>query len=442
MATADRTTAGIRLCARVTCPHCWERFSPEDALWISQHPDLATDPRLGEGHQRRFLPSRFTHQGAALDERGFPCFGLACPKCHLPVPRAMFEMDPLFISILGAPSSGKTYFLASMTWNLRQVMPQKFLVAFGDADPVMNQLLIEYEELQFLNPNQDELVVLRKTELQGDLYNTVLFGDRQVQYPRPFIFTLRPSPTHPGRNLERISRTLCLYDNAGEHFLPGLDTANSPVTRHLARSSAILFLFDPTQDLRFRSACKGATEDPQMLARTARLSRERAVRQDTILLEAAKRIRLYRGLSEVARHNRPLIVVVTKYDAWASLLEGPSLEPPWIQGRNTPLHGLDVEYVEQWSRRVRNLLTSMTPELVSAAEDFAEKVLYVPVSAMGRSPETDPVTGALGIRPRDIKPQWTEVPLLYFLACWQTGLIPRKVAAASSSAEASTNGRS
>ena len=48
-----------RLLARVTCPHCWHRFAPEDVLWVASHGALDTDPRLGEA-PRRFLPSRFT----------------------------------------------------------------------------------------------------------------------------------------------------------------------------------------------------------------------------------------------------------------------------------------------------------------------------------------------------------------------------------------------
>ena len=59
-------------------------------------------------------------------------------------------------------------------------------------------------------------------------------------------------------------RALGLYDNAGEHFLPGRDTLGSPVTRHLARSRVLFFLFDPTQDPRFRKACSGKMHDPQM----------------------------------------------------------------------------------------------------------------------------------------------------------------------------------
>jgi hypothetical protein len=49
-------------------------------------------------------------------------------------------------------------------------------------------------------------------------------------------------------------------------------------------------------------------------------------------------------------------------------------------------------------------------------------VIFIPVSALGASPEIDPDTGLLGIRPNDVSPIWAEVPLLYLLS--RSGLIP------------------
>ncbi len=417
--------AAIKLQLRVTCPHCWQAFAPEQTLWIAQHPDLIGDPRLGDDQQQRFLPTRFTLDGAAIDARGFACHGLACPHCHLSVPRPLYEMPPAFLSILGAPASGKSYFLASMTWRLRSVFPKHFSLNFGDADALSNHRLQEYEALQFLNPDQDSLVAIEKTQTHGDLYDAVLFGEQAVNFPRPFLFSLVPMENHLNfAAAARLSRVLCLYDNAGESFLPGQDTATNPVTQHLSLSQVLMFLFDPTQDLRFRQACHGKTNDPQMKKRTERLERERPVRQETILLEAAQRVRRYAGLGQTAKHRRPLIVVVTKYDCWSSLLDGLRLDPPWIKSSRSDQCAIDLERVENVSRRIRDLLWRLTPELVTAAEGFAEQVVYIPVSATGRGPETDPNTGAFGIRPRDIAPSWAEVPLLYALSRWQQGIVP------------------
>ena len=146
----------------------------------------------------------------------------------------------MFISIFGSPASGKSYFLAAMTWRLRSVLPKYFAVGFNDADPALNHRLHEYESMQFLNPNQDALVAIEKTETQGDLYDMVLFGDQAVSYPRPFVFSLLPMEGHPNLQASaKVARTICVYDNAGESFLPGEDTATSPVTRHLALSRVL-----------------------------------------------------------------------------------------------------------------------------------------------------------------------------------------------------------
>src|SRR5437667_12620553 len=99
------------LLRRTTCPHCWTKFAPADVLWISRHSDLLGDPRLGREEQQRFLPTRFDLDGNALDAKGFVCQNLACPKCHLSVPRALLETEPLCISILGTPACGKAYSL-------------------------------------------------------------------------------------------------------------------------------------------------------------------------------------------------------------------------------------------------------------------------------------------------------------------------------------------
>jgi hypothetical protein len=234
-----------------------------------------------------------------------------------------------------------------------------------------------------------------------------------------------PLDGHPNlQSAAKVARTICVYDNAGESFQPGEDTASSPVTRHLALSRVLMFLFDPTQDMRYRKLCGGKTVDPQMTERAERLQREQAVRQETILSEAAQRVRRYAGLAQSQKHDRPLIVVVTKFDSWKHLLAGATLPAVRIVNNVSGHSAVNLEGIGNVSKLVRNLLWKVSPEIVSAAESFASQVLYVPVSATGRGPETDPKTGALGFRPKDMKPIWAEVPMLYALSRWTQGLVP------------------
>jgi hypothetical protein len=397
----------------VTCPHCWKTFHPEDVLWISVHADLIGDALLGAEHQQRLLPTRFNLAGNALDARGFECQSLACPHCHLVVPRALLEAEPLFVSILGAPGCGKSYYLAALTWELRKVLPGKFRLGFTDVDPLLNQDLTAKEEALFLNPRasgyQNLASLIGKTKLQGEMYDTVSYGNQLVSYPRPYLFSLRPLEQHHQYNQgQRAGRVLCLYDNAGEHFQPGQETTAAPVTQHLARAQVLLYLFDPTQDLRFQRQLGGGAGAVQ------------GSRQDVILLEAAARIRRHLGLPEGAKHDRPLVVVLTKSDAWLHLLGAKNPVEPWHEAAGACL--LYTERIERRSNEVRALLAGACPELIQAAETFTSDVLYVPVSALGHPPRQAPEGPAA--RPADIKPIWATVPILYGMYRWMNHLVP------------------
>ena len=421
----------MKILKRVACPHCWHNFPPEKILWVSEHNDLLGDTKLGEDSQQRFLPTRFSVMGEAIDSRGFPCHNLACPKCHLIIPRPLLEMEPLFFSIFGAPASGKSYFLAAMTWELRRILPMYFNLSFSDADPSMNQVLDEYKDALFSNPNPDSLVplssLIRKTEEQGDMYDLVSYGSQTVSYPRPFLFCLKPELGH--RNAEqtgRLGKTICLYDNAGESFQPGKDSTSSPVTRHMAHSRALFFVFDPTQDNRFREHIDLPTSN----------SISRTMRQEPILQEAAFRIRRYAGLGNSEKHSKPLIVILTKCDTWIHLLNEDTFPDAWVSitrsgsGDGDPESELNVLNLDSISRRsalCRQLLLQLCPEIVTAAESFASEVYYIPASAVGWDTEEDPESGMVGIRPSKAEPYWATVPFLFGLAKTSSGLISKAV---------------
>lgn len=431
---ARQTVAGLKgqlpenILPKVTCPHCWLSFEAHDVLWIAQHSELVGDPVLGPEAAARFLPSRFNAAGEALDGRDMPCQILACPRCHLIVPQALIETPPMFLSLIGAPASGKSHLLASMTWQLRHVLRERFSIVFNDADALSNLSIHRYEETLFVSGDADRLVSIRKTELQGELYDQIRLGQQIVSLPRPFLFTLRPQPKPAPKNESNGSSTLgddrlrvmCLYDNAGEHFQPGMDSASAPGTQHMARSKALMFLFDPTQHPGFREHCRSFSTDPQLYGSA------RTLRQETILTEAASRVRRYTGLSPQRKHDRPLLVVVSKADIWGKLLDAnletePLLPDPGYPGTNLAL--VDVQRMNKTSAAVRALLMKFTPEVVSAAEDFCRTIIYIPSSALGRGPELQQETGMLGIRPRDVRPKWAAAPILYFLAKWG-GMLP------------------
>ena len=420
----------LRIKTRLSCPHCWQEFPADRLLFISESPELPPDSKLPSEHLR-FLPQRFNLAGAALDPHNTPCEKLACPECHLPIPRPWLHLNSFFVSIAGAPASGKSYFLASMIWQLRKTMAKNFCSNFTDTDPQMNRRIFEYETTLFTGSDDpDKLVRIDKTDVAGNIYNNTIINGTPTQLAQPFTYTAEPMPAHP--LLQRANRTrqiICVYDNAGEHFLPGMDHITVPVTRHMAKSDALLFIFDPAQDVRFRAACTEPVNDPQMKpvqndAKHEIQNRLNSTRQETVLTNILTQIRNLNLLPPHEKIKIPLIVVLSKYDAWHQLGRGkfpagkaPQERSPWKPVAEGNINVYNADRVEQYSQVLREILLDLIPNLVSTAESAAEKVTYIAVSATGGPPELgepdEQGVRPLCYRPVKVKPIWAEVPFLH-----------------------------
>ena len=400
---------------RATCPFCWNRFAPEDVLYIASHSDLLGDPVLGSDEPQRFLPSRFTPEGLALDAGGMICPDMACPRCHLRIPAALLNMPPLFMSIVGAPSSGKSYLLASMSWKLRTSLPELFSMRYTDVDATTNHWLNDYEEKLFLQADENAWQTIAKTEMliQNNLYRQIRLNGMNVFLPLPCMFTLQAEQGKlEGMDETNAHRTLIFYDNAGEHFQPGADSSINPGTRHLIHAEGLLFLFDPTKDPRFRRVIH--SDDLQLQRK------DLVQRQDVLLVEMVGRIRKYLGLKSDVKYTKPIIVAISKADVLRELVQLD--ENPWVWNASTQTYALNMSKIAEISFIARTFMLQYAPEVVRAAESFSNHVVYLPNSALGHSPSSVAGGKGLAVRPCDVKPQWVEVPMLYFLA--RLGLIP------------------
>lgn len=435
-------TPAIDLVPEVRCPNCWHSFPPEEALFISGHETLRGDPRFeSKMEQRRFLPTRFSPDGAAIDASGTKCRDLACPNCHLLVPRVLLERrETLFLSIFGRPSAGKSYFLASMMRQMRRTLPQRFRLGVTEPHPPSNRLVQEYENAIFNHPDENALVEIARTEVSGQRwYQKVRFGDELRQYPRPMFFQIAPMSGHPNSTKAlRYTRTLCLYDNSGEDFLAGRNfSPNNPVTQHLAKSAGLFFVFDPTQETDFLRACAGRSADPQV-HENMRTRVQDAVRdpQSTVLSNADQNVKRFLGREVAQPLDTPLVIIVAKHDAWSHLLPGPLPDyfiPSSVEGN---AGGLRISKLVETSQRIHDLIVRLAPEIEAAANRFSRHVYYVPVSATGCAPRIiNPDHGPdtkpdYQFRVGDIKPQWIEVPLLWMLSQHVPGLVPMERGAA------------
>ena len=422
----DRLEWGRKLVDKIICPNCWHLFSPDGLLFVSKHPQLMGDPAVGENEPRRFEPYRFSLSGEAIDEMGLATDRLACPRCRLGISEAMLTVAPLFISVVGSPASGKSYSLASMSWELRRILPQLSL-SFSDADPARNSAIHEYEQALFLNAVPSELTEIRKTQRDDPrLYHTTMLEGTQARFPVPMQFSLWPTPEHPRHEwASKMGRLVVMYDNAGEDFLPDADGSSTDVVQHLAKSHIILMFFDPTQDPRFRGECDSS--DPQLTSPLAsgHHGPSTLLRQETLLQEAAVKIRRFLGLTPDKRIDKPLIIVISKADIWANMLEMAIDTEPYVPGVGQWRMGMDVRRVEQVSSNIRQLMRRLCPEFVATADNLSSAVRYIPVSALGTSPEVVERDGhrIYGVRPQNVNPKWSTVPLLYCLCKWSRGLI-------------------
>ena len=397
-----------------TCPVCWLRFDRGDTMHIAVHQNLKGDSILGEDAMLRFLATNFNDKGQGLDAMGIPTSDLACPHCRSKLPPGFMDLKQHIFSIVGAPQSGKSYFLSVLTHVAKRTLFSNFKTTFHDGDPTGNRLLTTVTNNLF-SASTPEQARIAKTGLEGDMYLEIPRRGRKVKMPRPFTFQLTPVD----EGAQPVS--LVFYDNAGEHFEPGIDAHMSPGAQHISAASGIVYLFDPTYNLAFRKRLQGLSSDPQ-------LSAEGFDQQDTLLAEMNVRVKNLRGLDFRQKIETPLAVVVGKCDVWAHLIGASKFENPVADGF------LDFAKIRHNSEIVRTLLHELVPPIASNSEIISRNVCYFPSSSFGCSPtmvldksgnpKLENGRPILGPDPAKISPILVEVPLLWLLSQSEPGIVP------------------
>ncbi|HYF34143.1 MAG TPA: hypothetical protein VD994_02545 [Prosthecobacter sp.] len=389
-----------------TCPICWFKFDRGDAMNIAVHASLRGDAHLGEDQMQRFHATRFNDRGQALDAMGIPAPDLACPHCRRKLPPGFMDTPHHIFSIVGAPSSGKSYYLSVLVKMLQSSLFQHFSVTFRDADPSENVILTQMKT-QLFSAGTPEEAFLAKTELEGALYESLPRLGRKVRLPKPFVFKVSQAAKADS------GFSVVFYDNAGEHFEPRSNSADSPGAQHIAVASGIFFLFDPLHNTEFRNRLQGVS-DPQMAG-------HRLDQQDVILAETEVRIKSILGLDSRQRVDTPLAVMLGKCDTWLHLLGSEPLLPPVQNG------ALSLESIRKNSARIRALLLEICPAIVANAEAISANVAYFAISPLGCSPvEFTDREGhrRIGPDPKNLRPQHVEAPTLWVLSQIAPDIIP------------------
>ncbi len=400
-----------------TCPACWEKFDTGDMMHIAAHDSLRGDPVLGPDVQQRFKATRFNRAGQALDAMGLPVFDLACPHCRRKLPPGFVEIPHHIISLVGDQSAGKSYFLAVMAKVFPGLIFQRFDVIFADTDPTANAPLNQMRNALFGGDGSSS-VKLAKTVLEGAMYQQFPRHGRMVALPRPFIYTLTP------RNKGEKQCNLVFYDNAGEHFQPGVNIVEQPGAQHVASASGIMFLFDPMNSPEFRYAIDPNHEsgkrgrisfskddfnsipmNQDINDIVAQFEKPIVDQQDIILAEMRARIQGIKNLRMDETPNAPVAFIVGKCDTWVHLL------------KDTPLRDepFNKSATESNSRIVRNLLLRLCPSVVANAERLSSNIKYFATSSFGHTPEKIGPGEFAPVRNR-LRPVRVEMPLMWILS--------------------------
>jgi len=405
--------------ALYTCPVCWLKFDAGDAMNIASHDSLRGDPILGEDARLRFYPTRFNDLGQAIDPLGLPSADLACPHCRRRLPPGFLDVPQFIFSVVGAPSAGKTYYLSVLLKMLQQTLFREFGLVLKDGDPTGNMLLNQMKNRLF-SASKPEDAILAKTALEGAMYERLPRHGRLAALPRPFSYAVgraamrNGAPSPADEDGHSTDCTLIFYDNAGEHFEPGVDLEDSPGALHVASSATIFFLFDPTSNFGFRKILTGSA-DPQ-LAQNTRLDQ-----QDSIMAEMEIRVKRLLALEPGRKIDVPLAVLIGKCDVWKHLVKWDEFKNPLQDGR------VDHAIIDANSARLREFVTRVDPAIVAHAEGLARLVRYFPVSAFGHSPariESGPSAGLLAPDPKRIEPIHLEIPTLWALSRLMPQLVP------------------
>lgn len=392
-----------------TCPVCWLKFDIGDVMNIASHPDLMGDPVLGRDKMLRFLATRFNAKGQALDSTGTPCTDIACPHCRSKLPPHFLDSHSHIFSIIGAPSAGKSYYLASLIHEMENTIPYNFPLAWRDSDPMGNSMLNEVSYRLFNAPTA-ETAYLSKTDLEGALYSEFYRHGRMVKLPKPFVYDIYHMTDAD------LQTSLIFYDNAGEHFEPGRNSEDSPGARHVAVADGLFFLFDPTSSPAFRRMI-GENSDPQLDAGAPM----RIDQQNIIMAETATRISSILNLNTRQRIDVPMAIMIGKSDLWLNKLEA-ELQPVLKDGK------VDHAAVDANSLILRAFLMKMHPSLCTTAETLSSRVRYFAISPLGCSPVTfyDTASGSnkIGPDPSKLAPQYVCEPTLWVLSIIEPQLIP------------------
>lgn len=359
----DGTLTDNRSDKLLSCPSCRSPFTQSELLSIATHPELKGDELLGADAMQRFKATTTDSEGFVIDAAGARCTEIACPFCHHKLPPFFEQMKQHNFSLIGVPSSGKSYFLAALVQELEHTLPMGFGVPFRDADPVANRPLNEMRVKVFSSNSPHEANV-GKTNLRASSIRQVHRNGVYYKMPRPFIYTLNKG--HDIHSVIFNNNTTIRHEGSGRG-------ESAPYTDNLKLADSIFFLFDPTSNPGFRALLKESS-DPQL-----KQNLYPPGRQSNLLAETEINLRTELNLPPGRKINKPLALIIGKCDTWLHLL-GPEPLLPIVRNNQVRMDNVDAN-----SERLRELLFRIAPQICANIEAISSNVRYFAASAFGES---------------------------------------------------------
>ncbi len=297
------------------------------------------------------------------DKCGRPTSTKVCPTCKSVLPYSITESPTRVISIVGAASSGKSYYVGAV---LRKIMDEGLFsqlkfngissisTVWADKEKSRNEYIKRFRN------RMDTFKILPPTDKFTDL----------VKDNPPLLVEM----TLERRRLEHC--TFSFFDAAGESFQDAGDLA--AITPYIAHSEAVILILDPRQIPKLDSDITNAIPGLPAVA---------TMTYSEILDNA---IRIIRNDSRLGRGQKIRIPLCVAFSKWDLVMETPSLIPEGLvcgQGSQQMVDGYNEQRIDTISNEIRSLLMQQWNEagLVSLAEQNFETVKYFSFSAWGSS---------------------------------------------------------
>lgn len=280
-----------------------------------------------------------------------------CPYCQAVLPRDLDYRNAHIVSVVGLNVGGKTNFLGvALTLATRKsALAQYGFTEFDPDDETANRFFRDYFSPLFR----------KKTRLKGTQ------ADEEVNR-KPLVFRVTPPSNRPIATL--------IHDVAGESLMKA--HVRNRVAGFLRRSSALIFILDPTEFDHVRQHVPA--ED--IKAATDYVDAERDIDQVDLLAHVVRELEY-----QFSGRPIPLAIVVGKSDLLASH-GAPSVR---MLTHRKP-HEDPVEDLRAASSEVREFLHSIGEERILSIGDNHAATTYHAVSSLGSTPDPGGKIASLG----------------------------------------------